>query len=491
VINQLVKISRFAYCSDYQTTLVAFVVGIALLLDLLFAPPGFCGNKYSQNHPSSADILILQLKDGADQEKFDSLLQEVHCTLIKTLEFGPTLKFLVLQTEPGQAGKIEKRLRSNKDIARVERNIHYRLENIPQTTKVTAKKKSKKTPSGKIIEKKYNKKSPTKHSTSSLSSLTSFSPKVLSSSNTPPPNPIPNDPFLSDQWDLTFMQYQQARVANVMNFNTPVTMIFLDTGLNVISNELATWAVQYDFSDPVNPTGAQEPLLDFGVHGTSTAGVTDWTDNDFGLAGMANWEGNRCFIIECRVCQSQTSGDPIVDVLAALSFIYNSSTISPAPINLSANSPPPNTVNADPMIQQAAQQLRQKGFLLVLSAGNDAANDTSPELYCRRVAGIAQNGTLSSFSDYGPFKAAAPASNINSNCILYPPNYVGMNSGTSFAAPRWCAAIVDVMAALPASKRTAVYADQILFQTATVTTDGWYVPNLQAAMQAAAKVNSN
>jgi len=42
------------------------------------------------------------------------------------------------------------------------------------------------------------------------------------------------------------------------------------------------------------------------------------------------------------------------------------------------------------------------------------------------------------------------------------------------------------MAALPPSKRTATLADQIVFQTSNVTSDGWNTPNLYAALQMAA-----
>jgi hypothetical protein len=58
-------------------------------------------------------------------------------------------------------------------------------------------------------------------------------------------------------------------------------------------------------------------------------------------------------------------------------------------------------------------------------------------------------------------------------------------SGTSFAAPRWCAAIAAVMGVLPANLRSAPYADTIVLFTANTTSEGFTVPNLKAAIQMA------
>jgi hypothetical protein len=89
-----------------------------------------------------------------------------------------------------------------------------------------------------------------------------------------------------------------------------------------------------------------------------------------------------------------------------------------------------------------------------------------------------------SFSNYGPFQGAAPGDQVP----IYVPGSIGQyfGSGTSFAAPRWCAAIAAVMAALPPNLRTAPNADAIVFATATNTAEGYKVPNMQAAIQMAA-----
>jgi len=291
---------------------------------------------------------------------------------------------------------------------------------------------------------------------------------------------------------MSFMQYSQARSQGV-SFNGPVNMYFLDTGIYTIPGEYAPQCRQYDFSNEWHPSGNPERPFDTGTHGTATADVTCDTNNLWGLAGMANFQGNRVSLVECRISSDGESAFAL-SILYALFFVYDqiaSGNMAPGPVNLSFGSAPPFTLNSSPITQGIAQSLRSVGSLLVLAAGNDGVEDPSPELYARRVAAIAQDGTLASFSEFGPFQAAAPGVNIPVYNVTQSLGYIPIQvyeSGTSFAAPRWCAAIADVMAVLPAGQRTAANADQILFSTAIITPQGWYVPNLAAALQAAARV---
>src|SRR6516162_8392984 len=83
----------------------------------------------STKAPSRDDILIVELSEGVDRDQFDQLLQEVHGTFLRTIEVGPTLKFQVILTEPGEAAAVAKRLSGDKEIARVQRNTIYRIKN--------------------------------------------------------------------------------------------------------------------------------------------------------------------------------------------------------------------------------------------------------------------------------------------------------------------------------------------------------------------------
>jgi len=181
---------------------------------------------------------------------------------------------------------------------------------------------------------------------------------------------------------------------------------------------------------------------------------------------------------------SDGSSASTVSILAALSQLAGNPYFLPGPVNLSFGSPPPNTLNADPSIQSVAQQLQARGCLLVLAAGNDGVADNSPELYARRVGAVNADGSRAYFSEYGPFFAGAPGVQVPT----YTPASTGaeaFGSGTSFAAPRWCAAIADVMGVLSPGARTAVYADQIVHQTGTSTSSGFVIPNVSAALNAA------
>jgi hypothetical protein len=185
----------------------------------------------------------------------------------------------------------------------------------------------------------------------------------------------------------------------------------------------------------------------------------------------------------CRISQDGSSAGTF-NILAALNYIFQTANLPPGPINISFNAAPPNTLNADPTIQQVAQLLASKGFLVVLAAGNNGVADNSPELNARRVAAIGPDGLLTNFSNFGQFIYAAPGFNVP----VYSPSGAGSGSGTSFAAPRLCAAIVDVMGALPVASRPAPNAEQIIRRTAKITSQGYAVPNLQAAVKAAAGI---
>lgn len=405
-------------------------------------------------NPSPSDLLIVELAANTDRDGFDQLLQERHGKLINTISAGPSLKFLVVQCQPGKVAEIEKTLAKSKTVSLVRRNQLYKTDD---EISLPAKNPSA---SG--------------HGSFTNNHLAGH---LFHSSH----NVIPNDRFFFQEWDLAFMQYIPARSMGLA-YNTPLNFYFLDTGY-AASIDSPLVVAQYNFADPFNPTGAREITFDSGIHGTATATVTCSTANKVGYAGMANFNSNRCILTECRI-SSDGESSGLVNILAALSSLAQAQNLPPGPINISFNAPPPNTLNADPMVQQVAQQLRQRGCLVVLAAGNDGVIDPSPEKYARRVAAVNSFGNLSSFSETGNFRAAAPGEAVP----IYTPLGPGrpfLGSGTSFAAPRWSAAIGDVMAVLSPANRNAPFADNLLLNTGFSNSQGYVIPNLQAALQAA------
>jgi hypothetical protein len=271
------------------------------------------------------------------------------------------------------------------------------------------------------------------------------------------------------------MNWVQARDMGT-NTSGVARFCFIDTGF-ASYKDAPVVVTQYNFAG-ANPPGNQEAPFDSGLHGTGTASVTAWTDNNYGIAGMANLEGQRCELTELRISDDGNSAS-LLSITDALAFIVSNPNLHNIVVNLSFASKPPNTLNSLSIIQQLAAQLQQQGSLLVLAAGNDGVQDPSPEQYARRVAAIDQNGLLASFSEFGPFYAAAPGVQIP---VSAPQGGIWIVDGTSVAAPRWAAGIGILMAA---AHITAVQADQILTQTATVNPQGYRVPNIQAALQKA------
>lgn len=422
-------------------TLVAFCT-LFILLVMAFAftsqrvsaePDQWNGSKLKrgktyvkQPETKPEEVFVVQLKSNADRQEFDSLVKDMNGKLIDTLSFGQN-ELLIIASESGHALETGKKLSASKEVARVQRNEIYR------------------------------------------------------------PHQVPNDQLFSTEWDLNFMKYAQARGLGSGAF-TPLIFYVIDTGLTPIGNELAQTALQFDFSDPVKPTGRRESLIDQFGHGTAVSQVACATDNILGFAGMANFTPvQRVSIVSCRITKRLQGTASLVSILTAINFCYKQMAFGAMPIgpvNLSFGSAPPNTLNADPMIQMSAFALRQVGGLLVLSAGNDGQEDNSPELFARRVGAIDQSGNIADFSDTGPFFAYAPGVQVP---VYIPYSYIlpFFANGTSFASPRWCGAILLVMGALPPHLRTATYADQIVFNTATVTSQGVRVPNLLKALQAA------
>jgi protein required for attachment to host cells len=445
--------------------------GVLLSAALLSNAPAIGQSKITDQQPkqisqpteqaSAADIVIVQLTPDADQDKFDDLLKETHGKLIKTITAGPSLKFLVVQAQPGRLGEIEKRLSTSKEVSLFRRNSTCRINDVVSSSN----------------QENFNGISASGHGLSYARGFGHGARQSRSSKGI-----IPSDKFFFAEWDLTFMSYIPARALGLVN-NTTINFYFLDTGYAPsVDSPLAV--AQYNFADPLNPTGAREPAFDSGYHGTATATVTASTDNRIGFAGMANFEGNRCILSECRISSDgETAG--YLNILAALSSLAQAQGLTPGPINLSFNSSAPNTLNADPMIQAVAKQLSQKGFLLVIAAGNDGVLDPSPEKYARRVGAIDMTGNLASFSESGNFPAVAPGLSVPIYTPLGPTRQT-LGSGTSFAAPRWCAAIAQVMGVVSPANRTAVFADSVLLRTGTENPQGYIIPNLQAALQFAA-----
>ena len=82
------------------------------------------------------------------------------------------------------------------------------------------------------------------------------------------------------------------------------------------------------------------------------------------------------------------------------------------------------------------------------------------------MAGTDENNQLASFSTFGPFRAAAPGTNI-----LVLPGLVFVD-GTSLSTAYWSGSIAFLIAACHEQMLDAPQADEIIYNTATVTEQG-------------------
>jgi hypothetical protein len=288
----------------------------------------------------------------------------------------------------------------------------------------------------------------------------------------------PNDPEYPNQWALAAQSYPDA-LCLTQSVQTP-SITIVDTGITPVPNEMdASQIQQFNFVDGAQ--GDPETPFDTGTHGTRVASVAAATSNNSLLmAGIAN-DGSAP--VQITMCRTSSNGQThyTSDVLTALNWCGQNQALrgGPGPINLSVNSDPPNTINANPLMQYLAQGLRDQGDLFVNGAGNSGLQDSSPEQYIRRVAGIDQTLSLVSWSVYGPFDGSGPADNILTN----DGNQIVYSSGTSFSGPYWAGSIAWLISTgLVANAPTA---DHAIESTATPASDGsgYVYPNLAAAVQ--------
>jgi subtilisin family serine protease len=231
-----------------------------------------------------------------------------------------------------------------------------------------------------------------------------------------------------------------------------------------------------------------------GYHGTGTSGTGAATTNDHEfIAGVASVR-EPVFITMLRVSAPPGTTILATDLVDALTWCidHQQERGGPGPINLSANAAPPATINSSAVFQGLARSLRAQGDLLVNGSGNTGTEDTSPEQYIRRVAGTDENNQLASFSTYGPFNAAAPATNIlvfgaPTGGIGSPPS-LGYVSGTSQSTAYWSGSIAFLMADCHTQRLNAPQADAIIFDTGTITSQTgplslqYHIPNLKNAL---------
>jgi subtilisin family serine protease len=258
-----------------------------------------------------------------------------------------------------------------------------------------------------------------------------------------PPELIPNDPYYANAWHLPKIGGPAAWDASTGN---GVTIAILDSGVDpahpdLVSQLVPGWNSYDNTSDTRDVYG----------HGTKVAGAAAAAgSNGTGVAGVA-W---RARIMPMRV--TDTSG-----------WAY-SSTLSQA-ITWAADrgarvaNASFGGVAGSSTVQSAAQYMRSKGGVVVVSAGNTGAAESYAQSSALTVAAATDsNDARASFSSYGAYvDVAAPGVSIwsTSNGGGY-----GGASGTSLSAPVTAGVYALMIAANPNLQPQTL--DTLLFSTA-------------------------
>jgi subtilisin family serine protease len=278
-----------------------------------------------------------------------------------------------------------------------------------------------------------------------------------------------NDPILASEWHIAKIGAQTAWNSST---GQNVVVAVIDTGVqlnhpDLYANLVAGWNA-YD-----NNTNANDVY----GHGTAVAGtIAAMGNNGIGVVGVAY--GAKIMPIRATDAAANSSFSILASALtwaadhgadvANISFsnLYKSSTM-----------------------QAAAQYLRDRGGVTVVSANNNAIDENSSNTTTMiTVSATDQNDALASFSSWGSMvDLAAPGVTIQTT--LWNSGY-GWGTGTSFATPIVSGAVALVMAANPNLVPSQV--ESALFSNATDlgsggydTKYGWGRVNVASAVQAA------
>ena len=225
---------------------------------------------------------------------------------------------------------------------------------------------------------------------------------------------IPNDPYYSSAWHLPKINAPLAWDAST---GSNVVVAVLDSGIDASHPDLGSRLLGgFNTVDNTNNTS------DIAGHGTKVAGVIGAiSNNGIGVASIA-WDTQ---ILPVRV-SNQSSGSAYTSDLAegVIWAADNGAHIVNASYALTSSS----------SVNSAANYLRDKGGLMVVSAGNDGAEWTfGDSANLISVSATSSSDSKTSWSSYGSFvDVSAPGASIYTTANGS--GYASV-SGTSFSAP--------------------------------------------------------
>jgi thermitase len=285
---------------------------------------------------------------------------------------------------------------------------------------------------------------------------------------------IPNDPYTGSEWHLN--QIGVPAALDVAQ-GAGVTIAILDTGVDCTHPDLAANCVAgWNFYDNNSNTA------DVNGHGTTVAGAAAAaTNNGMGVAAVAG----QSKIMPIRIA------DP--SAYATWSTVAQGITYAADHGARIANLSYANMAGSS-TIQSAAQYMKSKGGLVVVSAGNNGVDEGfAPTTTMIPVSATDSNDQITSWSSFGSFVAvSAPGLNIYTTG---PSGSYWTCWGTSFSAPITAGTLALMMSAKPTLANTQI--ESLLYSTAVdlgaAGRDKYYGYgriNAAAAVQAAAATST-
>ncbi|MCW5601955.1 S8 family serine peptidase [Nitrosomonas sp.] len=258
------------------------------------------------------------------------------------------------------------------------------------------------------------------------------------------PASVPNDPMYGDQWHLPKIS---APPAWNLSQGTGVIIAILDSGANSQHQDLADqlvpgWNIWDNNSDTTDLTG----------HGTRVAGAAAASSNNgMGIAGVA---GNSK-IMPVRITEPTVGGAYESTITQGLIYAADHGA---RVANVSFRN-----VMGSSAKREAAQYMKNKNGLVIVSAGNDGADmgymDTTTMIV---VSATDQNDLKTIFSNYGSYvDLAAPGKDILTTDM---DGSYSSRSGTSYSSPITAGITALMMAANPNLSNLDIEA--LLFSTA-------------------------
>jgi len=254
---------------------------------------------------------------------------------------------------------------------------------------------------------------------------------------------VPNDPYTGSEYHLTKIG---APAAWDTTQGAGITIAILDSGVDGTHPDLVAQMVPgYNFYD--NNTNTS----DVNGHGTAVAGAAAASSNNgIGVAGVAG----QAKIMPVRIADANAYAYYSTIAQGLTWAADNGARVA----NISYSG-----VAGSASIQSAAQYMKNKGGLVVVSAGNNGINENiTPTTTMIPVSATDANDAMASWSSYGSFVA-----------LSAPGTYIWTTSrggayqqwqGTSFSSPITAGVVALTMAANPALTSTQV--ESMLYSTA-------------------------